>query len=363
MEAPIVTCGLSQEKVLVLDERGRVPLENKRCQNERPDGTICGCPLSAHHSDISPPLGKRNFEHVDAIPTCTYFIVSAIILDSKSHSGYRKRIYQDAELHGALYDIRNPDCSIWYPEGSSDLKISLMFVDERDANKFMGCLISYNMGNTLMKGRLQINKVLAVIHSEVKGRYVHSDEYVFDDSDSPENTWDDIMSPTEVSLSNDPSQELRSLENLSLIPIGDTLYKCHIAPQKFYPEYKSDQDNIILGEHLFHTYFDGDGKRRPVGTDLDWGRPPRFKMEYESTGPSHLCQGTAYFMIRVLITFNDPAMARAMEGRWREGTTAHGDLQFRSYFYTRNVENCKKYLALKQRETENRWAELVEDIL
>ena len=131
--------------------------------------------------------------------------MSAIILYSKSHSGYRKRIYQDAALHGALYDVRSPGCSIW-------------------------------------------------------------------------------------------------------------------------------------------------------------GRPPRFKIEYESTGPSLMCQGMTYFMIRVLLTFNDPAMARAMEGRWREGTTAHGDLRFRSYFYTRNVEDCKKYLALKQGETEDRWAALVEDI-
>jgi hypothetical protein len=256
METSIVTCGLSQEKVIHLDERGRVPLLDGRCNNwvmRNAAEVRCGIALGLHHSDLVPPLGKRNFG--DSTPACTYFIVSATILDSKSHSGYRKRIYQDAALHGALYDVRSPDCSIWYPEESCDLKISLMFETQRDANIFLDCLISYNIGNTLMKGRLQINKVLAVIHSDVEGRYVHSDEYVFDDSDSPENTWDDIMSPSEVSISNDPSQQLRSLENLSLIPIGDTLYKCHIAPRNFYPEYKSDKDSIILGEHLFHTYF------------------------------------------------------------------------------------------------------------
>jgi hypothetical protein len=46
-----------------------------------------------------------------------------------------------------------------------------------------------------------------------------------------------------------------------------------------------------------------------------------------------------------------------MEGHWHEGTEAVGDLQFRSYFYSTNVENCKKYVALKKRETEIRWGD------
>ena len=53
----MITIGLSRGEVQWAAGHG-VPLENKRCQNERPDGTICGCPLSAHHTEaITTPTG------------------------------------------------------------------------------------------------------------------------------------------------------------------------------------------------------------------------------------------------------------------------------------------------------------------
>jgi hypothetical protein len=213
-----------------------------------------------------------------------------------------------------------------------------------------------------MKGRLQVDKTVVPIESAVKGSYVHSDEYVFEDSDSPANTCDDIKSASEIPFTGDPVQSLRSLEDLSQLPKGDTIYRCHIAPDAFYKQYSKDPDNIIYGSHLFHHYFDGDGKRRPPEKHLDWGTPPRFKIEYESTGPDHMYQGVRYYRIYVKLTFQDPEMARALEGRLREGTTVgregeDRDLCFHTFFYTTNVDNCKLYLTLKQQEAEIRWAD------
>jgi uncharacterized protein (DUF1330 family) len=289
-----------------------------------------------------------------------YFIISARIVDSKSHSGYRKRIYQDACRHGAMYDIRGPNPSIWYPEGSSDLQISLMFASKERAHIFLNCLIEYNVGTaTLLRGKLDVSKEVVQLDCNQEGVFVHRDDYKFEDSDSPSNTFVDInKSPTEIPITFDPLQEMRSLENINQTDPGDTLYKCYIAPQAFYPDFVKDKDNIILGSHLFHTYFNGDGNRRPTGANLDWGRPPRFKIEFDAVDSNIMYAGTRYHKIYVFLTFLQPDMARALERRLREGTQAIGDLQFRSFFYTTNVENCVNYIALKKRETEMRWGEM-----
>ena len=290
-----------------------------------------------------------------------YFAVTAKIIDSKPHSGYRKRIYQDAILHGALYDIRCPHPSIWYPEASSDLQIALMFGNEEVAHRFLNILLEYNFGDlSLLKGKVETSADVEELNTDQKGIYVHRNDYRFEDSDSPSNTYDDVKSPTEIEVTHDPLQEMQSLENIKLLPPGDTLYKCHIAPRAFFPDYANDKNNILYGSHLFHIYFDGDGKRKPAGADFDWGRPHRFKLEFESLGDERLYQGIKYFQINVLITFLDPAMTKAMEGRWREGTKAVGELQFRSAFYTSNTENCIKYLKIKSDETETRWQQNIE---
>ena len=147
----------------------------------------------------------------------------------------------------------------------------------------------------------------------------HPCEYS-DKSDSPSNTRDDVKSPTEITIL---FQQMRSLENLSLLPPGDTLFKCHIAPRAFYIDYEKD---IILGCHLFHLYFDGDGKRRPPGSSLDWGITPRFQIQFHQAGNNLLYQGARYYQVFV------NCMAGAMEGRWREETQAIGDLTFRTFF-------------------------------
>ena len=52
-----------------------------------------------------------------------------------------------------------------------------------------------------------------------------------------------------------------------------------------------------------------------------------------------------------------PMYVYGIDGHWREGTQAVGELQFRSFFYATNVENCQKYISLKKKEVELRWSE------
>lgn len=273
------------------------------------------------------------------------------------HSGFRKRIYEDAQIYRACYDYTAPERSIWYPEGSKHLHIKLLFATEELAHDFLACLINYNKGHTLLKERIQVQKQLTRIESEVKATFVYKDEYVFEDSDSPANTRDDVSSVTEVWTTDDPVCQLRSLEDLSKLAKGEAIAKCHIAPKAYFKDYRNDPDNILYETHLFHGYFDGDGKRRPATAHFHWGTPPRLKVQYDETGPSHMFQGVRYHLIYVLVIFEDPEIARAMDGRWREGYSVIDPLTFRTHFYTTNVAKAINYLGIKQKETEDRWAE------
>jgi hypothetical protein len=286
----------------------------------------------------------------------SYFVVNAKIKNSMDHSGYRKRIYEDAQNNRARYNCLSRDHSIWYPDGSKDLHISLLFSTVDLAHDFLVCLINYNMSHTLLKDRIEVHKNLEKIDSRVEAAFVYKDDYNFDESDSPANTHDDISSVTEVAVTTNPIFQLRSLEDLSKLAKFEPAYRCHIAPKAFFEEHKTDPDNILYGSSLFHTYFDGDGKRRPAGAHSTWGTPPRLKIQYNETGPDHMFQGVRYHMIHVVVTFDDPEVARAMDGRWREGYTVIDDLSFGTHFYTTNVANTIRYLAYKQKETEDRWA-------
>jgi hypothetical protein len=77
------------------------------------------------------------------------------------------------------------------------------------------------------------------------------------------------------------------LEKLTLIPRKETIYGCHIAPKAYYKgACEKDPDNILFASHRFHVYFDGDGKRRPRGATLDWGKPPELWIDFVRTKPN-----------------------------------------------------------------------------
>ena len=63
---PRPPCGLTQEKVLALDERNRVPVVDGDCQNKWIDTEgnrhRCGFPVGAHPSEIA-PTGKLTPPH------------------------------------------------------------------------------------------------------------------------------------------------------------------------------------------------------------------------------------------------------------------------------------------------------------
>jgi len=179
--------------------------------------------------------------------------------------------------------------------------------------------------------------------------------YVKIDNSSPENSLaDSITAATEVVFTlSDKEKTLCTLEHLRDLRKGELVFRCHIAPKAFYKKYENDSANIIYGSGLFHTYFDGDGKRRPRDANLSWGVPPQFVMTYVSTDESNFSYvgDIKYTCINVEIFFFDPDCMNGMRGLWRDGTEYKSEICVASHFYSSNVEKTIKYIAIKEIET------------
>lgn len=282
------------------------------------------------------------------------FRVVAKIVDGKNYSGYRKRVFECASSCHAMYNVPALQ-SIWYPFESNDLHVSLRFKLEENAVSFIGRLSEMKC-HSVVNDNIEINEQPETLLMMQPVSYVFPHHYKKVDSTSPDNSRADTLSRTsEVTNDSDPDKAFRSVEDLTKLAKGDVLYKCHIAPQAFYEEFKGDKDNLIFGSHLFHTYFDGDGKRRPKGKPATWGRSPELWVESMSTGGREMFGGSNYFRINVRIHFRDPEMAKAMQWCFRAGTATEGDTCFATYFYSSNAVNTVKYLGLKKAETQQRW--------
>lgn len=272
-------------------------------------------------------------------------------------SGFRKMIYQDAVDSHACHDFRlgQDVSSIYYKEeGDNNLYFSLLFESKDNAHTFQNKLLSH-LDQPFKKMTLSFNKTLDVLESvTANARFVFIDDYKKSDSTSPVNT---LMSATELPNIEDPIRSLRSLEKLTLIPRKETIFRCHIAPKAFYKgACERDPDNMLFESHRFHSYFDGDGKRRPRGSNLDWGTPPVLWIDYVDVVPNAtVVNGVVYHEVIVAIMFRDSEDADTMRGLWKDGTEDIGDIGFRSSFFTTNAVKAKKYLDLKKRETRIRW--------
>ena len=290
----------------------------------------------------------------------TYYAFHARVLDAKKHSGYRRRIFQDSQDCQGCYDFRKSsrsssratgNLSIYYPDNSDDLEISVLFKDEGNAASFLGRMANYKGSDQFRGGGIVFERDFECFKSDEKATYILVTDYVKEHSASPNNSRTDTISVSEIPFTGDPLHALCSLEDLTQLPKGDTVFKCHIAPQAFFKEYKHDSNNIIFGSHIFHRYLDGDGRRLPK----DKGVPPELCLNFLSSGEKEFCSGVEYVRIDLEVEFRDPERARVMEGRWRDGTKILGELKFKCFFYSKDASRVKKYIDIKRKETLQRW--------
>jgi hypothetical protein len=290
----------------------------------------------------------------------TYFGVSGHVVVARLKSGFRKMVYDDAVDSSACHDFRMDQLAntIYYKEvGDDNLYFSLLFESKKDAHAFQTKLLTrLNHPFKKMTIGLNNNKIIEEIEATTVARFVYPDDYKKTDSTSPDNSVHGF-SVTELPNIDDPLRSLRSVEKLTLIPRKETIYRCHIAPKAFYKgPCARDPDNILFESHRFHGYFDGDGKRRHQGANLDWGIPPELWIDFERAVPNAtVVDGVSYHEVFVSIMFRDSDVADSMRGLWKDGTEDIGDNGFRSSFFATNAVKARKYLELKKRETRIRW--------
>jgi hypothetical protein len=266
-------------------------------------------------------------------------------------------MFQEAQNFNACYDIRNPEQSIWYPEESDALHVSLMFASESDARHFIAQMASYKVYNKF-RGGIDFQRELTVINVQNRNdcRFVLITDYDPGASSSPVNSLDNSIHFSEVTSNNDePEKGLRSVEDLRHLKVKETLYKCHIASRSHYPLFTNDPNNLLFASHLFHGYFDGDGKRPPLGAGPNWGIAPELALKFIEVGPTQTFDRQQWSMIIVHAIFRDGEVARAMEGKWRDGSEFVGELVVRTYFYSQDPEATVRYLKAKYYETDKRW--------
>mmetsp|Transcript_7874 Transcript_7874/g.8349 ORF Transcript_7874/g.8349 Transcript_7874/m.8349 type:complete len:292 (-) Transcript_7874:282-1157(-) len=266
-------------------------------------------------------------------------------------------MFQEAQNFRAYYDIQNPEQSIWYPENSDDLHVSLMFASESDAHDFIAQMANYKVYEKFRGGinfEEELNVVMVANLSHC--RLVLITHYDPSTSSSPANSHDNSIHHSEVTSNNDePEKGLRTVEDLHQLKFKEIIYKCHIASQAYYSEYKNDPNNILFASHLFHNYFDGDGKRPKAGADPEWGTPPELALKFIEVRSTQTVDRQQYTKIIVHAIFRDIEGTRAMDGRWRDGTEFIDELTVCTYFYTKDVEATVKYLKIKYFETERCW--------
>lgn len=269
-------------------------------------------------------------------------------------------MYDDAQRCRGCYDIRNAGHSILYPDESDDLRISLLFEKKEEALNFIGQLAYYQASKRFRFGlTFGREPVLFPMSAQQMTQLQHIliTDYKRDDSNSPENSHYDSNQSEETSFDGfNPDKSLRSLEDLSRLSHLETIYRCHIAPKAHYPDYRNKLDNILFGSHLFHSYFDGDGKNPPPEANIDWGTAPMLLLEFVEAGDELLqSAGKTYVKIFVKVIFRDPLCAKAMDTKWREGYTVESELVTCTHFYAQDVDTVKACLRRKAFETRRRW--------
>lgn len=288
-------------------------------------------------------------------PKNKYYIVSAKIFGCKRRSGFRGRIYHDAAIHCGLYDIRSPGQTIWYPEGSEDLHLSIMFASLQECQKFITCLSDYSLSAiSIMRGLVQIENDVIEIQTDGTGKFIRSYDYnAQDNPDSPSVTLEGSLSQYQTLYTHEPIQDLRTFENLSMVPPGDIIYKCHIAPQAYYEQFADNIDNIVHASHLFHEYFDGDGRRKPPNADPTWGRAPKCLVRFDVAAMNDpvVHAGMNFYRVFVLIEFFDSAMAKWMEHQFREGSEWLDERTVRTFCHVTDPVAAEMFFSLKFLET------------
>ena len=193
--------------------------------------------------------------------------MKARFLVAKKKMGIRGAVYREAELKGAGY-MPPPSQSIWYDDGSDDLRIELLFRDYWSCSQFMAFLSQWyiNLPLVVKRGDVQIESESGtdyVINVD-DWKAVRLGDYECSDYDSPIQLLEQFFevrthtseSTYSVALDNNfkKYQNIESENAFAYI----SPYKCYIIPKsECNMKLKDDPNNMLALTWTAHQQFDG----------------------------------------------------------------------------------------------------------
>jgi hypothetical protein len=255
-----------------------------------------------------------------------------------------------------MYHPTNKEQSIFYPADRDDLLVTLLFKSEE---KFIAFVASMShLKELFSRAQFSFSKHCETISSiqNVTNEFVLEVEYQKGNSTSPDQSRNNTEGSA-TSYNQEPGKQMQSLQNLNWIPLNYKVFRCHIAPVAHFPAYERDSANIIFADHLFHFYFDGDGKIPTEAQSSDFGDPPQLLVEFESLGPTEAYNGTVFQVVNVIIRFAfvKCAVDLLRTCPFREGYSELSDGVYKTFFYSPCAERTITYLGYKREMTIARW--------
>jgi hypothetical protein len=282
-------------------------------------------------------------------------MVSAQINDSKHSKGYRATIFKCAQDCKAHYSLEGKNKSIFYDEGSTDLKICLLFHSVESAQDFQNNLSNFQFQHPSFGSKIVLDENIKEVDVEILPNRVFYSHYQAGDTDSPPFlTLNDILSSHSTSLlsnNGNPELALQSLEDLAKFKYLKC-FKCHIVPATV-KEHSKNPDNIIYGSWMFHQYFDA------LNTENLY---PELAVKFDSVaGEEELEIRDKYekrWRINVLIEFRDEDIAATVSAYFKAGTQRiqNDPLKYKSFLYARDSNQMKYFLDCKYSDTTTKWS-------
>lgn len=281
----------------------------------------------------------------------TFFQVVASVTDSKKSKGYRYSLYKTAMECHAYHPTIDIKRTIFYEEGSSNLRIRLIFSTKDHAEEFQNKLLSFSAMYSHFGRKLNLERSIVRVDLIAEPARVLIDEYEsLDNAESPDMSLNDMFSDASVvSLSHDPSHTLKALEDVDKVAVlGTKWYKCHLISAKN-KQFEKNPDNLIYASWQFHQHLDG------LNTLIGVGLAIRFEkvvaVEEVSVGDRYETR----HRISVIVEFRNPTIASVFEPMFKFGTEKISDVEFRSYLYAVDPNVMIHCLQTKYVESKSGW--------
>jgi hypothetical protein len=284
-----------------------------------------------------------------------------------SVKGVCAKIYQEAQLHQAIYSIKNPE-SVWY--SGDDLQLDLMFKSEENALKFQTFLSMWHINNPIVvdKGAVSVVEELEEVYiykSELK--YVQLAHYDGQDSGSPVGSLEQfkgsqaslsVSELTGASLDTHFSQ-LQSIEKEEeFLLTCSNPYCCHIKGQKAFPALKNDNNNMLALSWLLHQYFDG---LNVVDEPSGQHKVPQIAINYVSRHFTEEMVGIPSVkrrQVTLTIECRTITISKVVGARLKLGSEKISDLMWKTFVHVENPDILCDCLEWKYARTKKQWEEV-----